>query len=124
MSNDKNLFAIFGPDGAALAELKGLIREFDEKYLSKDQTGTASKLITFLKGINIGEYVKGISGGAFTQEEGGSYIEVDNLKVRKRASFKEQFIAFKNAFCALMIIVIVIGGSYGGIFTPTVRTKC
>jgi C4-dicarboxylate transporter, DctM subunit len=37
----------------------------------------------------------------------------------KRASFKEQFIAFKNAFWALMIIVIVIGGIYGGIFTPT-----
>lgn len=37
----------------------------------------------------------------------------------QRASFKEQFIAFKEAFWALMIIVIVIGGIYGGIFTPT-----
>ena len=37
----------------------------------------------------------------------------------KRATFKEQFTAFKNAFWALMIIVIVIGGIYGGIFTPT-----
>lgn len=36
-----------------------------------------------------------------------------------RASFKEQLIAFKEAFWALMIIVIVIGGIYGGIFTPT-----
>lgn len=37
----------------------------------------------------------------------------------QRANFKVQFIAFKNAFWALMIIVIVIGGIYGGIFTPT-----
>jgi C4-dicarboxylate transporter DctM subunit len=40
-------------------------------------------------------------------------------KAGQRASFKEQFIAFKEAFWALMIIVIVIGGIYGGIFTPT-----
>ncbi|CAM3426449.1 TRAP transporter large permease [Arcobacter aquimarinus] len=41
------------------------------------------------------------------------------FKAAKRASFKEQFKAFKDAFWALMIIVIVIGGIYGGIFTPT-----
>ena len=41
------------------------------------------------------------------------------FKSGKRASFKEQFIAFKNAFWALLIIVVVIGGIYGGIFTPT-----
>ena len=41
------------------------------------------------------------------------------FKGGKRATLKEQFIAFKNAFWALLIIVIVIGGIYGGIFTPT-----
>lgn len=41
------------------------------------------------------------------------------FKGGKSASFKERFIAFKNAFWALLIIVIVIGGIYGGIFTPT-----
>ena len=41
------------------------------------------------------------------------------FKATKRASFKEQFTAFKDAFWALLIIVIVIGGIYGGIFTPT-----
>ncbi|CAM3879368.1 TRAP transporter large permease [Arcobacter cloacae] len=41
------------------------------------------------------------------------------FKSGKRASFKEQYKAFKDAFWALMIIVIVIGGIYGGIFTPT-----
>jgi len=35
------------------------------------------------------------------------------------ASFMERLIAFKEAFWALLIIVIVIGGIYGGIFTPT-----
>ena len=35
------------------------------------------------------------------------------------ATFKERFIAFKDAFWALLIIVVVIGGIYGGIFTPT-----
>jgi C4-dicarboxylate transporter, DctM subunit len=41
------------------------------------------------------------------------------FKAGKRATFKEQIVAFKNAFWALLIIVIVIGGIYGGIFTPT-----
>jgi len=35
------------------------------------------------------------------------------------ASFKERLVKFKEAFWALMLIVIVIGGIYGGLFTPT-----
>lgn len=35
------------------------------------------------------------------------------------ATFKERLIAFKDAFWALLIIVVVIGGIYGGLFTPT-----
>lgn len=41
------------------------------------------------------------------------------FKATQPATFKERFIAFKDAFWALLIIVIVIGGIYGGIFTPT-----
>ncbi|MDR2080420.1 MAG: TRAP transporter large permease subunit [Campylobacteraceae bacterium] len=41
------------------------------------------------------------------------------FKGTKPLSFKERFKAFKDAFWALLIIVIVIGGIYGGIFTPT-----
>jgi C4-dicarboxylate transporter DctM subunit len=41
------------------------------------------------------------------------------FKATKSASFKERLTAFKDAFWALLIIVIVIGGIYGGIFTPT-----
>ncbi len=35
------------------------------------------------------------------------------------ATFKERWIAFKESFWALLIIFVVIGGIYGGIFTPT-----
>ncbi len=51
----------------------------------------------------------------------GTYIlaKKAGFKSGQRASFKEQLAAFKNSFWALMIIVIVIGGIYGGIFTPT-----
>ncbi|MBP7769967.1 MAG: TRAP transporter large permease subunit [Aliarcobacter sp.] len=41
------------------------------------------------------------------------------FKATKAASFKERYTAFKDAFWALLIIVVVIGGIYGGIFTPT-----
>ena len=41
------------------------------------------------------------------------------FKASQPATFKERFIAFKDAFWALLIIVIVIGGIYGGIFTPS-----
>ncbi len=50
-----------------------------------------------------------------------TYIGAKRLgfKAGTPASFKERVLAFKNAFWALLIIVIVIGGIYGGIFTPT-----
>ena len=36
-----------------------------------------------------------------------------------KASRKEQFVSFKNAFWALLSPIIILGGIYGGIFTPT-----
>lgn len=41
------------------------------------------------------------------------------FKAGVAASFAERWKAFKDAFWALLIIVVVIGGIYGGIFTPT-----
>ena len=41
------------------------------------------------------------------------------FKSSKPASFKVRLTKFKEAFWALMLIVIVIGGIYSGIFTPT-----
>ena len=43
------------------------------------------------------------------------YDSVDNTKYPA----KEYFIRFKDAFLALLMPVIILGGIYGGIFTPT-----
>ena len=50
-----------------------------------------------------------------------TYIGAKRLgfKKTKPASLKEKWQKFKEAFWALMTIVIIIGGIYGGIFTPT-----
>lgn len=42
-----------------------------------------------------------------------------DLKILPRASWKERWLAFKDAFWGLMMPVIILGGIYGGIFTPT-----
>lgn len=36
-----------------------------------------------------------------------------------KASWKERWVAFKEAFWGLMLIVVVMGGIYSGLFTPT-----
>ncbi len=50
-----------------------------------------------------------------------TYIGAKRLgfKRSKMASAKEILLKFKDAFWALMLIVLVIGGIYGGVFTPT-----
>ncbi len=43
-----------------------------------------------------------------------------NIKSTKaRSSAKERFAAFKDAFWAFLMPVIILGGIYGGVFTPT-----
>lgn len=41
------------------------------------------------------------------------------LTVMEKASGKERWIAFKEAFLGLLMPFIILGGIYGGIFTPT-----
>ncbi len=41
------------------------------------------------------------------------------LKLLPKASWEERWKAFKSAFWGLMMPVIILGGIYGGIFTPT-----
>lgn len=50
-----------------------------------------------------------------------TYVGAKRLgfKRGKMAPFRERMEKFKSAFWALMLIVIVIGGIYGGFFTPT-----
>lgn len=43
----------------------------------------------------------------------------DELVVSEKASAKERWVAFKEAFWGLMMPVIILGGIYGGFFTPT-----
>ncbi|MFW8565410.1 TRAP transporter large permease [Orrella sp. 11846] len=38
---------------------------------------------------------------------------------QKRASFKEVFIAGRDSIWGLLLIIVILGGIYGGIFTPT-----
>lgn len=42
-----------------------------------------------------------------------------DLKVLPKATGKERWIAFKEAFPGLLMPIIILGGIYGGIFTPT-----
>ncbi len=39
--------------------------------------------------------------------------------VQKKATAKERWVAFKDAFWGFLMPVIILGGIYGGIFTPT-----
>ena len=43
----------------------------------------------------------------------------NHLKLLPRASWGERWKAFKEAFWGLLMPVIILGGIYGGIFTPT-----
>src|SRR5699024_9920170 len=42
-----------------------------------------------------------------------------NVKPGKSYTLKEKLVAFKDAFWGLMAPVIILGGIYSGIFTPT-----
>lgn len=46
-------------------------------------------------------------------------VEVEIAASREVASTKERLIAFKDAIWGLLVPVIILGGIYGGIFTPT-----
>ncbi len=47
------------------------------------------------------------------------YAKKHDFPTVPRASFKEVVKSFRDAFWGLMLVVIVMGGIYGGIFTPT-----
>jgi len=42
-----------------------------------------------------------------------------NIVIHKKATAKERWTSFKEAFWGLLMPVIILGGIYGGIFTPT-----
>jgi C4-dicarboxylate transporter DctM subunit len=77
-----------------------------------------------IAGVSIGKiFMAGIVPGLLM---GAALIIASLLAVKKldiapqpKASGKERWIAFKEAFWGLMMPVIILGGIYGGFFTPT-----
>ena len=47
------------------------------------------------------------------------YARITNLPALKRASFKELIISAKDAIWGFILLFIIMGGIYGGVFTPT-----
>jgi C4-dicarboxylate transporter DctM subunit len=47
------------------------------------------------------------------------YAKITKLPMQEKAPWSERFIAFKEAFFSLLLIVIIFVGIYGGVFTVT-----
>lgn len=61
-----------------------------KEALSRLRPDTAQEKITFAKGLDIGNYSSLVSGGTFrTDEQGNTYIEADNIFIRKKAIIQE-----------------------------------
>lgn len=61
-----------------------------KEALSRLRPDTAQEKITFAKGLDIGVYSSLVSGGTFrTDEQGNTYIEADNIFIRKKATIQE-----------------------------------
>lgn len=60
-----------------------------------------------------------LMGGAYIVAAFWSMRKDDGIQIQEKASAKERFAAFKDAVWGLLTPVIILGGIYGGIFTPT-----
>lgn len=87
------------------------IDDADKKYVRKDKEDTAKEIITYLKGLKIGEqYVEGSSGGFLGVDSNGKiYLEVDRLLVRMKAYF-ESIEVRKKSFIGGEEIISPAGG--------------
>lgn len=68
----------------------------------------------FMAGVTAG-IIFGLSAMIYI----GWYAKKHNLPVQPKASAHERWVAFKDAFPALMVPVIILGGIYSGLCTPT-----
>ena len=72
--------------GKAFLDLLEFVQNFDGNFLRKDVEDTAQEVITFLKGILLGNYVAGSSGGKI---DGDGNAELNKLLLRAEAVFKD-----------------------------------
>ena len=134
-----------GISGSSVADTSALgsilIPAMDEAGYDK---GTASALMAASGGIGIvippsiafvvyasiadasigklfaGGFIPGIlCGFAFYAAAKWASRNNNNIKLLPKASGKERLVAFKDAVWGLLMPVIILGGIYGGIFTPT-----
>jgi tripartite ATP-independent transporter DctM subunit len=77
-------------------------------------SGGVSIAALFLAG-----YIPGILTGLLMMIVAMIWSKKNNYPVGKRSSLKEIFVKFIDAFPSLLLLVIVIGGIIGGIFTAT-----
>ena len=83
--------AVGGSGGYNASQIKSLIKTFGSTFfLRKDQPDTAREVITFEKGLNVGEFVSGASGASFFKDltTGQTIMELDKLYVRMKAFFE------------------------------------
>ena len=77
-----------------------------------------------ITGVSIGDLfiagiIPGIIIGIFLAIAARFASRNDELVKQPKASSEERWVAFKDAFWGLLMPVIILGGIYGGIFTPT-----
>ena len=77
-------------------------------------SGGVSVAALFLAG-----YIPGILTGLFLMIVAMIWSKKNNYKVGKKSTLKEVFTEFINALPSLFLLVIVVGGIIGGIFTAT-----
>ncbi|MBD5163867.1 MAG: hypothetical protein HDT09_04125 [Bacteroidales bacterium] len=84
-----------------------------DEFLSKVKPDTAAELIDFAKGLHVGDFEAGASGGCFHMDaDDHSYAELDKLYVRVKAFFEELTIIKKG---------VLAGDQY---ITPGGGIKC
>ena len=76
--------------------------------------GTASVAALFVAG-----YIPGILVGLAIMFMIYLYAKRKGLPMGERVSFRQLLVDFKNAFLSLSLLIIVVGGIVGGIFTAT-----
>lgn len=77
-----------------------------------------------IAGVSIGKIfmagiVPGVLMGSALIVAALMVVKKMDIKPQPKASGKERWVAFKDAFWGLMMPVIILGGIYGGYFTPT-----